>query len=643
MMNTDLMRRLDGCSLPRREGPVHSGLLACFLLVALSCFAQEAPFPAPDTHCPKYPEALRSRWSAALEQERIYRGFTKRGGRLSVTIPAATIAIPRANFIDTLLFDKMAADGINPAPVTTDSEFLRRASLDLTGRIPQPEKVIAFLNDTAPDKRAKLIEQLLASDAYVSQFTLYFNNRFLVTRGYPSNVRLVGRNLYYSFLRDFVARDRPYNEFVQELLSAAGDADTVPGVNYYVRYVSQEEGNPPQDFWDDMTDYVTTQFLGFRTACISCHNGRGHLENINLFLAPKKRSDFWNNSAFFARTDFFLQGEQDGGRFRYLLQDRSYGSYTGAVPLSNPGNRPQRMGANVTSPAFILTGDSPSTSNWRSDFIKLVTADRQFARATVNYLWAYFFGTGIVDPPDGWDLSRIDANNPPPDPWPVQNSQPALLEALTDAFIKSNYSIKSILRLIVNSSVYQLTSRYPAGQWSAAYASDFARHSPRRLSAEELWDAITTATQTEEPMNVAGFPNPVMYANELPDPYEPWDNGNVTAFLSSLGRGNHTTVDRDSSPTLLGLLFLMNQWDVYQRTAEATGPYTPVNRATRVAVMPVTDDEAVRQIFLATLARYPTTAEISAALAARGSNPRIIWLPRLQWALVNKLDFIFDN
>ena len=134
-----------------------------------------------------------------------------------------------------------------------------------------------------------------------------------------------------------------------------------------------------------------------------------------------------------------------------------------------------------------------------------------------------------------------------------------------------------------------------------------------------------------------------MYANELPDPYEPWDNGNVTAFLSSLGRGNHTTVDRDSSPTLLGLLFLMNQWDVYQRTAEATGPYTPVNRATRVAVMPVTDDEAVRQIFLATLARYPTTAEISAALAARGSNPRIIWLPRLQWALVNKLDFIFDN
>ncbi len=553
-----------------------------------------------------------------------------------------TISIPRNNFIDQLLFDKMASDGVPPAPLTTDAEFLRRVSLDLTGRIPQPEQVIAFLQDQSSTKRSRLIDELLKSDAYVSQFTLYFNNRFQVTRGNGTNVELVGRNLFYNYVRDFVARDRPYNQFVQELLTSSGSAETVPGVNYFVRYVSGEEGNPPQDFWDDMTDYITTQFMGFRTACISCHNGHGHLENINLFLAPKRREEFWSTSAFLSRTDFFYQGEQDGGSRRYLLQDRKYGNYTGAVPLSNPGNRPQRMGADVTTPAFLLNGTSPSSDAWRSEFVKLITGDRQFARATVNYLWAYFFGTGIVDPPDGWDLMRVDPNNPPPAPWPIQNSQPALLDALTDAFINSNYSIKSMVRLIANSNVYQLSSRYD-GKWSPAYASDFARHSPRRLSAEELWDAIAISTQTEEPMNVAGFPNPVMYANELPDPYEPWDNYNVTNFLTTLGRGNYNNIPRDSSPTLLGLLFLMNQYDVVERVQEPYGFWNPVNRAARVALLPVADAEAIRQIYLATLARYPTDAEIAAVLAARGTNPRWIWLPRTQWALINKLEFIFDN
>ena len=612
-------------------------LFCCLLGIVLSCRAQETGPPGLDTNCPKYPEVLRARWSAALTRDRVYTKFARQPRQSAISI-----SIPRANFIDSLLFDRMAADGVQPAPLTTDAEFVRRIFLDLTGRIPQPEQVVAFLNDTSVDKRSKLIEQLLGSEGYVSQFTLYFNNQFLVTRGFPSNVRLVGRNLFYNFLRDFVARDRPYNEFVQELLTSAGDADTTPGVNYFVRWVSQEEYLPPQDFWDDMTDYVTTQFLGFRTACISCHNGRAHLENINLYLAPKRRAEFWNTSAFFARMDFFLEGEQNGVGVRYQLQDRTYGNYTGAVPATNPGNRPQRVGANVTQPAFILDGGTPRSAAWRSEFVKLVTGNRQFARATVNYLWAYFFGTGIVDPPDGWDLARIDPANPPPDPWPLQNTQPALMEALTDAFINSNYSIKSLARLIVQSNVYQLSSRY-TGKWNPAYATDFARHSPRRLSAEEMWDGIAIATQTEQPMNVAGFANPVMYANQLPDAYEPWDSPTVTSFLSNLGRGNYTTVPRDSSPTLLGLLYLMNQPDVYQRVGEAYSVYNPVNRATRVALTAQSDTAAIQQIFLATLARYPSDAEVRTVLGAAGTDPRWIWLPRLQWGLINKLEFIFDN
>jgi Protein of unknown function (DUF1549)/Protein of unknown function (DUF1553) len=606
--------------------------LCCLLTLGSFCLAQ-------DPGCPKYPEAVRTRWESALERDRLNTAFRRAP---HPKLNGITISLPRVNFIDTLLFGKMSDDGAAPAPLTTDAEFIRRAYVDLTGRIPQPEKVIAFLNDTSTTKRARLIEDLLVSDAYVSQFTLYFANQFQVTRSNGTNVHLAGRNLFYNFVRSFVQQDRPYNQFVQELLTASGDSDTVPGVNYFVRWISGNENNPPQDFWDDMTDFVTTQFLGFRTACISCHNGRAHLENINLYLAPKRRAEFWNSSAFFARTDFFMQGEQDGNRVRFLLQDRSYGNYNGAVPVTNPGNRPQRFGANVTQPAFILNGAGAETSAWRSDFVKMVTRDRQFARATVNYLWAYFFNTGIVDPPDGWDLARIDPSNPPPSPWPVQNTQPELLEALTDAFINSNYSIKTMVRTIVNSNVYQLSSRY-TGKWNPVYAADFARHDPKRLSAEELWDAITIATQTEQPMNVAGFPNPVMYANELPDPYEPWDNGNITNFLSTLGRGNYTTIPRDSSPTLLGLLFLMNQYDVFQRVSEPYGVGNPQNRAARVAFTAGSDTEAIRQIYLATLARYPSDAEVKTVLAAAGPDPRWVWLPRMQWALINKLEFIFNN
>lgn len=610
--------------------------LGCLLSLAVSLFAQDPVSPPPDPGCPRYPESLRTAWKASLDREMQFA----RGAAGRLRAPKTSITIPHTNFIDDILFAQMEADHIPPAPVTTDAEFMRRVYLDITGRIPQPEQVAAFLADSGSGKRARLIDQLLASDAYVSQFTLYLNNRFQVTRAYPSTVSLAGRNLFHNYLRDAIARDRPYNEFVNELLSSSGDAETTAGVNYFVRYFGGVEYNPPQDFWDDTTDVITTQFLGFRTACVSCHNGRRHLENINLYLAARTRSQFWSTSAFLARSVFISRN--DGGPHTYLLQDRKYGVYTGAVPATNPGNRPQRYGADVTLPTFVLNGARPASANWRAELATLVTSDRQFARATVNYLWAYLFGHGIVDPPDGWDFSRTDPANPPPDPWPLQNTQPQLLEALTDSFISSNYSIKTLLKTIINSNVYQLSSRYP-GKWDASYAVDFARHSPRRLSAEELWDAIAIATQTEQPMNVAGFAAPLLYANQLPDPSEPWDNYNVQSFLSSLGRGNYADVARDSSPSLLGLLFLMNNWDTYQRVSEPNGPYNPVNRASRVSVSTLSDSDAITQVYLATLARYPSASEIATVLAARNNNPRWVWLPRLQWALINKLEFIFNN
>src|SRR5690349_19650395 len=136
--------------------------LCCLLTLGSFCFAQ-------DPGCPRYPETVRTRWESGLEHDRLNTAF-RHAPRPKLN--GITISLPRVNFIDTLLFARMSEDGVAPAPLTTDAEFIRRAYLDLTGRIPQPEKVIAFLNDTSTTKRAKLIEDLLASDAYVSQFTL---------------------------------------------------------------------------------------------------------------------------------------------------------------------------------------------------------------------------------------------------------------------------------------------------------------------------------------------------------------------------------------------------------------------------------------------------------------------------------------
>src|SRR5258708_32880972 len=185
---------------------------------------------------------------------------------------------------------------------------------------------------------------------------------------------------------------------------------------------------PVQDSWDDITDKITTTFLGFKTECVSCHNGRAHLEKINLWLAKRSRQQFWQTSAFLSRM-YYIRWSDDvnGFRPRIILIDRDYGAYTGSVNPNNPGNRPSRIGA-VVEPEFILNGRKPERGNYREDLGKIITGDRQFARATVNHLWANFFGHGIVDPPEAWDFERTDPAKKLPDGWPAQNANPELIE-----------------------------------------------------------------------------------------------------------------------------------------------------------------------------------------------------------------------
>ena len=586
---------------------------------------------ADDPGCPGYPASVRAEWESSLALDQAYVAYRKNPGpRIS------TASYPRDSFIDQLLLNKMTEDGVAPAPVTTDAEFVRRTYVDLTGRIPTPEQAEAFFNDSQPAKRTSLITQLIASPAFVDQFTLFFANKYKVTRG-NSNVGLAGRNVFYKFVRDAFEKDRPYNEFIAEMLGASGEVDKVPGAQFFARNIAED--GPLQDTWDNTTDIITTQLLGFKSECVSCHNGRGYLDKINVFLTRKTRADFWQMSSFLSRTSFLRWSDDTiGFRPRVVVIDRDYGNYSGAV--NTPGNRPPRSNTNY-DPAFFLNGDTPKSGNFRQELARMVTGDRQFARATVNTLWDYFYGHGIVDPPDAWDLARVDPARKPPEGWPFQNSNPELLEALTDHFIRHNYSIKEMARLMTNSTIYQLSSTYP-GQWKDAYSRYFARGYARRLTPEEAYDSIITATRTEAPMTVLGWDRPVTYANQLPDPTEPATDGGVTNLLAQFGRGNWLTVATNNGPTLLGLLYSMNDNFVVTRTfGDTRASVVPNNRVSQIHAIATSDEDAIRRMFLATLTRYPTEAETATVLASR-SGTRDQWLSDVQWALLNKLDFIFN-
>jgi hypothetical protein len=600
-----------------------------------------APLPAPpsDPYCPAYPSALRTEVAQSLELDRQFTEFSRTARFRKRAAVSDTSRIARStNFIDQAVFAQMSSDGVPPAPTTTDSEFLRRAYLDLSGRIPSPADAKRFIDDADPNKRANLIEALLAAPAYADQMALFLANRFKVTRAHD-NISTPARNVFSGFLRQLFAQDTPYDVFVRQFLTASGPVDVVPGTQFFARWM--DLNGPIQDSWDDITEKVTTGFLGYKTECISCHNGRAHLEKINLYLSHRTRSDFWKMSSFLSRMQFVrLSDDPIGYRPQVTVVDRAYGSYSGSVPVSNPGCRPARLDAVVT-PVYFTDGSTPKSGNWRAELANLVTSDRQFAKATVNYLWSYFFGYGIVDPPDGWDLSRVDPNNPPPGDWPMQNSNPQLLEQMADALIQNGFHLKPLIRQIVNSETYQLSSRYE-GQWQPVYVKYFARYQPRRLSAEQMYDALTTATHTEQPMTLIGNTGVATYANQLPDPTEPFSDYRVTDFLTQFGRGNWYTLDRTSVPTILGLLFMMNDSNnVYRSMGVQNSNVGITNRVHLTDAQFPNDTDAITQIFLATLSRYPTSAELNIMMQRR-SGPRYQWLSDLQWALLNKLDFAFN-
>ncbi len=598
-----------------------------------------ASLGAADPYCPAYPKPQRAAHEARLELEQATATFASQATIARSRATAASFSPSpsqsRVNFIDDHLFNKMAADGVTPAPAAAETEFLRRVTLDMTGRIPTPQEVQDFLNDQRANKRSLWIDSLIGSPAFIDYWTWWLGNRLEVGSTYYQYIGIPGRNLFYAYLRDFVTRDRSYRDLATELITAAGDSHELGPPNFILRGLQQ--GDPIQDTWDVLTNTITETFLGVQTQCVSCHDGRRHLEEINLYLVRRRRQDFFRQSAFLARMQVFDVPVHASQQRKGIVLDRSTGFYQGVVPTTNPGSRPARLG--IYEPTYLITGGRPRSGDWRRELARMLVEDRQFARATVNYLWAHFFRVGIVEPPDGWDLARIDPASPPPAPWTLQPSNPQLLEALADEFIRTGYNLRRMIRLMTESGAYQLSSRYP-GTWRPEYARYFAKHFPRRLAAEEIYDALTIATLTEEPMVVDGFDDPFFYAIQLPDPTEPRSDNAIVGFLRNFGRGDWFRIPRDSQSNVVQVLYLMNDTMINTRTF-GNQVRSGNSRVARLAASPLSEADAIRELYLATMGRLPTDQERTDA-ARSASQSRHDWLADLQWALLNKIEFLFN-
>jgi hypothetical protein len=560
------------------------------------------------------------------------------------SVQAAPVA-PR-NFIDNFIFGKMKADGVPHAPLATDAEFFRRVTLDLTGRIPSAADLRDFLSDSTPGKREKLVDKLVGSPEFVDKWAYFLMDTF------RANGKMMrGVSLFHGMLKDSLAADRPYNDLAASIIAASAKSNyVVAAANPIVReHVEGKPGeaNGPDDLskihqmdtHDELAILYGKVFLGINLSCIACHDGQGHLEKVNVYLSTRRRSDFFRMAAFMGNTRYIPHVEGKEAKMgHFTVDDLGSGYNTKADSML----RVKRFGG-PDSPKFLLTDElaRPGLAP-RDELARMLPASRQFARATANMFWAKLMGFGIVDPYDEFDLARLDPQNVPKG-WEVQPSHPELLEALAKHFEDTGYSVHTLFKTICNSAAYQLSARFP-GEWTDRYTRYYARKYVRMLTAEELHDAVATATgrpgsfgprrrktaanaeEGEQPQTV-----PMAMQVSVPSP-----SGELKSFMQAFGQANRGTPARPAQPSPLQPIVMMRSSVVTSRVLAEKD-----SRVQRLLGAYSEDSKVVEELFLATLARKPNPDELALGVSVMGKN-RVEGAQNVQWALLNLAEFLYN-
>jgi len=490
---------------------------------------------------------------------------------------------PEINYVDRLVYRRLQQLKFLPSDLCADEEFLRRVYLDVIGVLPKIERVEAFLSDTSADKRSRLIDHLLQRPEYARFWALKWSDILRVKR---QSVTPGGVHKYYQWLVRSLQNNVPLDRFARELLTARGSTYTNPAANYF-----RAAGD-----MNECTETTAQLFLGVRIQCAKCHNH------------PFER---WTQDNYYGLAAFFNRIERK--------QSRRAGELVVWTALRGEVTQP-RTGQQM-KPWLPLAGeiDDAGERDRREIFAQWLTTPENpfFARVAVNRIWAHLFGRGIVDPVDDFRDS-----NPP--------SSAELLDALADDFRDSGFDQKHILRRILNSRTYQLSSR--SNDFNKADSKYFSHALVRLLTAEQLLDAICHVTGVPETFK--GLPAGTR-ATQLPSPDVNHE------FLKVFGQPERQTAcacERSTESNLTQALQLFNGPIVHGKVRHEK------NRFREMVAAGKTDDEIIRQLYLAALCRYPTETEVEAeARYIAGNEDRIQALEDICWVLLNTNEFLFQH
>ncbi len=504
---------------------------------------------------------------------------------------------PQQTLVDKHTAAKWKSLALTPSALSSDEQFLRRVSIDLTGTLPDPKRVSEFLADTRPNKRQVIVDELLDSAEFGYLFASKWADILRVKRSGDTN-RAQGTFSFHGWIRQAMQDDMPFDQFSRAVISATGDEKSNPPA-LWTKSITQ-----PEQFVDDTAQV----FLGQRLACAQCHHHP---------YEKWSQDDYWSLAAFFGRIgrkEITLPGEYLGQPVKTTLV------------VTNPSGSVANKRTNKSAPIKAL--DAPAIEVSEDEDPRQKLADWMtsptnpfFAKAVANRYWAHFFGRGIVDP-----LDDMRVTNPP--------TNPELLDALSQDFVKNGFSLKHLIRTIVNSRTYQLSST--PSETNMADKQNFARYYPRRMSAEILHDAVCQLS--DSPAAFGGLPQDKLAPKRaimLPD------ESYSSYFLDVFGKPQRISAcecERVGEANLAQALHLLNSDDIQGKVARVGG------RADTLATKDKRpDDQKVDDLFLWAFSHKPNKDQKAAALAhiAKHSANKKLAYENILWALMNSKEFLF--
>ena len=619
----------------RRSSVLLAAAFLCYSLSLMAARQQPAPQATAATH-DKIEAAHDGMRAATADAARDAARLTDAIAKPAAAVKSSPVA--RRNFIDTIVFDRIKKDGVPHAGLSTDEEFVRRAYMDAIGLPPTADEVRGFVADRSKDKRDRLIDMLIAHDGFAEQWAWYWGDLLRM-----NNEAGPGAASFHYWLKEQLRVDRPYDLLVHDVLTPSAKVHaTLPSLAVIGRsnQLKSRMVESPDDYRisnrldhiDALTIDISRVFLGVNTSCVSCHDGRNHLEPINGYLTERTRKEFFQMSAFFGKTRLIGNWNDKSKNVDRDLQvddlAKGYDAGDDAPFLTLAESQFPRPRA-VHQPAFMLTGEKPRPGyDPRAELARMITTHPQFARATVNLLWSRLMTVGFVEPFDSFDLSRLTG----PDPQP---SNPELLEALAADFRASGFRLQHTIRTIMKSNAYQLSARFP-GEWNDRYLSYYPRHFARVMTGPEVIDALATVTKVPMRFNQGG--ETVGLVKHLTAPTDIGRGGEgqpVDALMQSFFQSNRRTpAQAGNRPSTLQALLLMRSTVVNDRVRiDAKG------QVAELVASPRTDAQLVDEIYLSTLARRPSEGEAQVARAAIATN-RSAGAENLLWALINSPEFL---